>query len=353
MTQLEMSQVGHRYGSSKSLNDVTFSLEAGEIGCLMGPSGSGKSTVLSCIAGLEPIEEGAVRLKGKTVSASGKTLEPEKRRVGMLFQDFALFPHLSIRRNIAFGLDRRQPAPEIKRRISAMVELLDLHGLESRFPHELSGGQQQRCALARALAPNPDLLLLDEPFSALEDDLRERLLTQVKDVLKKQGTTALMVTHNQADALSFADVAGVINEGTICQWDSVYNLYHKPSCLFVANFVGRGVLLKGRIVDSTSVDTELGCISSKHKLTTLLTREGDTVMVLVRPDYVTIVPEESSVRAHVKQRSFRGANIFYTLLLPSGETVYSNMPSSVSLNIGDQVDIKVEFKNIVLFPGIA
>ena len=353
MHLLEMDCVGHRYGLSMSLSDITFSLEQGMIGCLMGPSGSGKSTVLSCIAGLEPVAEGNVRLKGKVASSGKTTMAPEKRRIGMLFQEFALFPHLTVEYNIAFGLGRAGGNGDRKRIVREMVELFDLERLRDRYPHELSGGQQQRSALARALAPNPDLLLLDEPFSSLEEDLRERLLAQVRDILKQRGITALMVTHNQSDALSFADVAGVINEGVICQWDTVYNLYYKPSCLFVANFVGRGVLLRGKLVGANEVETELGRIRGESGLQTPLTKVGDAVMVLVRPDYVVLEPSGGKLRARITHRSFRGANIFYTLSLPSGEKVYSNMPSSVSLETGSDVGIRTEFRNIVLFPGVA
>ncbi len=352
MVQLEMRQVGHRYGSHKTLSDVTLSLERGEIGCLMGPSGSGKSTVLSCIAGLEPISEGLLRLKGRVVSASGRTVEPEKRRVGMLFQDFTLFPHLTVRRNISFGLARRRPAAEIAARVADMVGLFGLEGLEDRYPHELSGGQQQRAALARTLAPDPDLLLLDEPFSSLDDDLRERLLTQVRDILNDRGATALMVTHNQSDALSFASVAGVINQGVICQWDTTYNLYHNPSCLFVANFVGRGVLIQGRLVGRREVETEIGRIEGGRELVGPLNRVGDAVMVLLRPDYVEVDPSNGG-GARVTQRSFRGANTLYTLELPSGKTIYSSMPSSVNLEIGARVGVRANFRNVVLFPGVA
>lgn len=352
MPQLEMRQVGHRHGSHKTLSDVSLSLEKGEIGCLMGPSGSGKSTALSCIAGLEPVAEGTVMLKGRVVSSAGRTVEPEKRRVGMLFQDFALFPHLTVRRNISFGLDRKRPAGEISARVDDMVALFGLEGLEERYPHELSGGQQQRAALARTLAPDPDLLLLDEPFSSLEDDLRERLLSQVRDILLERGTTVLMVTHNQSDALSFSSVAGVINQGVICQWDTTYNLYHNPSCLFVANFVGRGVLIQGRLVGPREVETEIGRIGGERDLVTPLSRVGDSVMVLLRPDYVAIDASNGG-GVRVAQRSFRGASILYTLELPSGKTIYSSMPSSVSLEVGDKVGVRADFRNIVLFPGVA
>jgi len=348
---LEMAGVGHRYGRSASLSDISFSLGKGTIGCLMGPSGSGKSTALSCIAGLEPVSEGSVRINGKVASERGSTLAPERRSVGMLFQDFALFPHLTVEQNIAFGLGRAGGAGE--GRVREMVALLDLEGLGGRYPHELSGGQQQRSALARALAPDPDLLLLDEPFSSLEEDLRERLLAQVRDILKERGTTALMVTHNQSDALSFADVAGVINEGVICQWDSVFNLYYRPSCLFVANFVGKGVLLRGELLSETEVRTGLGCARNGRGLVTPLTKPGDAVMVLVRPDYVVIDPDGGELTARIVHRSFRGANILYTLKLPGGEQVYSSMPSSVSIEVGSEVGLTARFRDIVLFPGVA
>lgn len=227
------------------VNDLSLTLRRGHIGCLLGASGCGKTTILRAVAGFEPLRAGTIHLGGRLLSSPGDSIEPEDRHVGMMFQDYALFPHLNVEGNIAFGLRRW----EKDRRLSRLRELLELVGLEDarhRFPHELSGGQQQRVALARALAPEPELLLLDEPFSNLDVDTRERLAFEVRDILKKTGHTALLVTHNQAEAFAIADRIGIMQSGNIVQWDTPYALHHAPATPFVADFVKREVLMAQR-----------------------------------------------------------------------------------------------------------
>src|SRR5512137_2237105 len=250
-----------------------FALAEGRIGCLLGPSGCGKTTVLRCIAGFEPVQAGSIALSGRTVSAPGLLIPPEQRRVGMVFQDYALFPHLTITANVGFGFGGR-PTPSQRERVQAMLALVGLAGVGNAYPHELSGGQQQRVALARALAPEPDLLLLDEPYSNLDVDLRERLSIEVRDIIKRTGTTAILVTHDQHEAFALADEIGVMREGRIEQWDTAYNLYHKPETRFVADFVGQGVFLRGVVAGPARVVTELG--------------ELDTDAPLLAPDDSTL-----------------------------------------------------------------
>ncbi|HSO45420.1 MAG TPA: ABC transporter ATP-binding protein, partial [Rhodoferax sp.] len=262
---LEVSQLSVTYAGQKSpaVHDVSFSLRAGDIGVLIGPSGCGKTTLLRAVAGLERASAGVIRLGGEVVSQAGVSLPPESRQVGMVFQDYALFPHLSVGRNVAFGIDHL-PRAERQARVAEVLTLVGLAGQENRFPHELSGGQQQRVALARALAPRPRLLLLDEPFSNLDVDLRERLAYEVRGILKAANATALFVTHDQLEAFAVGDTIGVMYQGELHQWDNAYTLYHRPASRFVAELIGHGVFapavireVEGEVV----VQTPLGNLS--------------------------------------------------------------------------------------------
>ncbi len=246
---LKLDQISLAYDTQNGVvpvvDNLSLSLEKGHIGCLLGASGCGKTTVLRAIAGFEPLRAGSISLGATVLSSDSQKVEPEHRNVGMMFQDYALFPHLSVEKNIAFGLRRWHP----QRRKLRVNELLCLAGLESsghRYPHELSGGQQQRVALARALAPEPELLLLDEPFSNLDVDTRERLAFEVRDILKKTGHTAILVTHNQAEAFAIADRIGVMKDGVIAQWDTPYGIHNSPINAFVADFVKREALMAQR-----------------------------------------------------------------------------------------------------------
>lgn len=225
-------------GPNQVVDDFSLDLDKGEVGCLLGASGCGKTTILRAIAGFEPVRAGSIVLDGQCLSSVGYTMAPELRRVGMMFQDYALFPHLTIERNIGFGL-RRCSRPERCQRVDKLLELVDLKAHAKRYPHELSGGQQQRVALARALAPQPQLLLLDEPFSNLDVDTRERLAHELRIILKHSDCTALLVTHNQAEAFALGDRIGVMKDGRLMQWANPHDLYHKPANDFVAEFIRR------------------------------------------------------------------------------------------------------------------
>ena len=256
MLQLELNGVVQRYGRHTVVDGVGFRLASGRIACLLGPSGCGKTTLLRCIAGFEEIAAGEIRLHGEIVSQTAYRLPPEKRRIGMVFQDYALFPHLSVEENVAFGLGR-QPQQDAHLRVRQLLATVGLAGQGDKFPHELSGGQQQRVALARALAPRPELILLDEPFSNLDVGLRERLSLEVREILKREGSTAILVTHDQNEAFAMADEIGVMHEGKIQQWDVPYNLYHRPANRFVADFIGQGAFLRGKVLDDHRVQIEL------------------------------------------------------------------------------------------------
>ena len=232
-------------GTVPVVQNLHLGLEKGGIGCLLGASGCGKTTVLRAIAGFEPLRAGRILLGTTLLSESGFMLPPEHRNVGMMFQDYALFPHLNVARNIAFGL-RRWEKQRRRQRVEELLTLTGLEGSAKRYPHELSGGQQQRVALARALAPEPELLLLDEPFSNLDIDTRERLAFEVRDILKNTGHTAILVTHNQAEAFAIADRIGVMNGGNIVQWGSPYDIHNQPANAFVADFIRREALMAQR-----------------------------------------------------------------------------------------------------------
>ncbi|WP_126285462.1 ABC transporter ATP-binding protein [Burkholderia stagnalis] len=249
MNLLELDALTLAYDTPQGRRTVVdglgLALPRGDIGCLLGASGCGKTTVLRAIAGFEPVRAGRIVLDGVPVASPSIDVPPERRRIGMMFQDYALFPHLSAADNVAFGL-RRQPAAERRARVAEMLALVGLADAAGAYPHELSGGQQQRVALARALAPSPELLLLDEPFSNLDVDTRERLAFELRDILKRTGHTAILVTHNQAEAFAIADRIGVMQHGRLAQWDTPYALHHAPASAFVADFVRRDVLADER-----------------------------------------------------------------------------------------------------------
>jgi iron(III) transport system ATP-binding protein len=343
--QLDVKDVRVAYGTTTVVHDVGFALEAARIGCLLGPSGCGKTTLLRAIAGFEPVSAGEIRLHGRLVSAPGRTLPPERRRVGMVFQDFALFPHLSVERNLAFGLRHLSN----RQRRDRTDELLDLVGMTSaakQYPHQLSGGQQQRIALARAMAPRPDILLLDEPFSSMDAELREQLAREVRSVLKRDGVTAILVTHDQLEAFAMSDQIAVMAGGRIHQCGSGFELYHEPADRFVADFIGQGVMLPGRVIDDLQVETELGILAGRapHGLTA-----GRQAQVLLRPDDV-LHDDASPLRAEVIGRAFRGAEYLYTLRLESGQRLLCLVQSHHNHAVGETIGIRTELEHLVAFP---
>ncbi len=351
MSQLLLTGVVQRYGAHTVVDGIGFRLETGSIACLLGPSGCGKTTLLRCIAGFEDIAGGEIRIHGEPVSRPGSRVPPERRQVGMVFQDYALFPHLAVAANVAFGLDRASEA-ERRQRVDELLATVGLAGQGHKFPHELSGGQQQRVALARALAPRPQLVLLDEPFSNLDVDLRERLSIEVRDILKSEGMTAILVTHDQHEAFAMADEIGVMHEGRIQQWDSPYNLYHKPANRFVADFVGQGVFVPGNVLDARRVEIELGVLDSGVPVDCsqgcAACGKGCGVEVLLRPDDV-VHDDKSSQQAEVLHKAFRGADILYTLRLPSGAEVLSLVPSHHNHALGEKIGIRLDADHVIAF----
>ena len=354
--QIDHVSISYPRASAPAVQSVALALQAGQLGVLIGPSGSGKTTLLRAIAGLEHPQSGRILLDGQVLDGPGIRIAAEERRIGMVFQDFALFPHLSIEANIGFGLRQEHgDKPQRRRRVQEMLELVGLAGMEEKFPHQLSGGQQQRVALARALAPQPRLLLLDEPFSSLDVELRERLAEEVRRILKQAGITALMVTHDQMEAFAVGDVVGVMQQSRLEQWDEPYALYHRPATRFVADFIGHGIFVPGALVSDSAgiaMDTPLGRLHDvTHMLDTLQSEatHGGQFDVLLRSDDV-VHDDLSPFKARIVRKSFRGADFLYALQLDDGIELLSLVPSHHDHAIGEAIGIRLDVNHVVAFP---
>tara|TARA_Y100001934_G_scaffold118194_1_gene144672 strand:+ start:1306 stop:2355 length:1050 start_codon:yes stop_codon:yes gene_type:complete len=341
---LTLENLACGYHQQAVVKDLSLELATGEIACLLGPSGCGKTTTLRAIAGLEPVTGGRICIQGQQVSSRSRQLPPEKRGLGMVFQEHALFPHLTVADNVAFGL-RKQPREQQRQRVSECLARVRLAGMENRYPHELSGGQQQRVALARALAPRPALLLLDEPFASLDLDLRRALARELGDILREENVTALLVTHDQEEAFALADRVGVMRQGRLEQWDTPYNIYHAPANRFVAEFAGYGSFLRGDVVDENSVRTSLGELSGRS-LTALT--PGGKVDVLLRPEDV-IADESAHLALPVTRRQFTGATILYHLRVGAEETLLCQTDSHTNVVEGDALHVRLATKHLVTF----
>jgi iron(III) transport system ATP-binding protein len=314
----------------------------GEILCLLGPSGCGKTTILRAIAGFERVIEGTIILSGRLVSSANILIPTEQRRIGMVFQEYALFPHLRVEHNISFGLrhlDNRQRRTIVQ----DLLKLTGLSGLERRYPHELSGGQQQRVALARALAQQPVVLLLDEPFSNLDPDMASRMRQDLHDLLRRTKTTTILVTHDHDEAFAMADRIAVLNNGRLEQFDSPEAIYHVPATPFVADFVGQADFIPG-VVTGGMVVTEIGQFPN-----TLKRENGTHVVVMIRPDDIHVVPSKRA-EARVQSRQFKGSENLYTIRLPSGQIVHSSELSTSVYQVGTAVELRVVATHTVLFP---
>ena len=321
--------------------DISMAALEGEILCVLGPSGCGKTTTLRAIAGFEPVRSGEILLEGQRVSAPGLQVPTERRRVGMVFQEYALFPHLRVAENIGFGLQHLSPKQR-RVEIDTMLALVGLMGLERRYPHELSGGQQQRVALARALAPNPAVLLLDEPFSNLDPDMTGKMREDLHDLLRRMKTTALLVTHDHEEAFAMADRIAVLNNGRLEQFDTPEVIYHTPSTPFVADFVGQADFIVGT-VQNGKILTEIGEFPNQRGYA-----GGVKVVVMIRPDDIHIIPGQDGP-ARLLARQFRGSENLYTIGLPSGQIVHSSEPSTSVFPVGTPVHLRVIATHTVLF----
>jgi iron(III) transport system ATP-binding protein len=320
------------------------------MGVLIGPSGCGKTTLLRAVAGLERVSSGVVSLAQSVVSSAQQHIPPEARRMGMVFQDYALFPHLSVQDNVGFGLQRLIPR-ERESRVREVLALVSLSKSAKRYPHELSGGQQQRVALARALAPRPQLLLLDEPFSNLDIELRERLAQEVRSILKAAQTTALFVTHDQMEAFAIGDVIGVMSQGRLHQWDDAYTLYHRPATRFVAEFIGHGVFAPAtwsEVNQRVVVHTPMGNLVDLAQSPLLSAYASGECDVLLRADDI-VHDDDAPVKAEIIRKAFRGSEFLYTLRLKSGETVMAHVPSHHNHVVGEWIGIRAEVEHVVTF----
>ena len=346
MSLLTLSRVTKRYAADgpPAVDGLSFSVESGRILGLLGPSGCGKTTTLRLIAGFEAPDAGLITIAGRTVADGlGAGVPPEERGVGLVFQDYALFPHLTVDGNVGFGL--RGLGKRARR--DRVVEVLGLVGLADfgpRYPHELSGGQQQRVAVARALAPAPALLLLDEPFSNLDADLRAQMRDEVEKILRATGTTAVFVTHDQEEAFTIADAVGVLNHGRLEQIGSPEGIYHRPATPFVAEFVGAADFIPG-VVATEGIVTELGVFENVEAWAI-----GKRIRVMIRPDDVTFTPTGDG-EAVILRRYFRGSENLYCLGLPSGHRVHSSQPSSAAFAPGTRVCPETHVLHVVTFPA--
>ncbi|WP_454064481.1 ABC transporter ATP-binding protein [Candidatus Nitrospira salsa] len=341
-TVLDLREVTCVYQPEKpAVQHISITAHEGEIICLLGPSGCGKTTTLRAIAGFEKVTAGEIYLNEQLVSSPNTHVPTERRRVGMVFQDYALFPHLRVYDNVSFGLQTWSKV-EREARTKTMLELVGLIGFEHRYPHELSGGQQQRVALARALAPNPVILLLDEPFSNLDPDMTIKMRKELYRLLRQTNTTAVLVTHDHQEAFAMADRVAVLQDGTLVQYDSPEAIYHLPTTQFVAEFVGKADFIPG-IVKQSQVETEIGDFPNQRNYC-----GNPKVFVMIRPDDVKITANPTG-HARIISRQFRGSQHLYAIQLASGHIVHSVQPSDHSHPIDLKVSLEVIATHTVLF----
>lgn len=346
-TILHVEQLSKQFVSKNwAVNQVSFDLTQGEILGLLGPSGCGKTTLLRIIAGFEQPSQGEVELSGRLITGINNLLPPEKRNTGMVFQDYALFPHLNVSDNLAFGLKTKKPRPnrqEIRHRVAEVLNLVGLSGLEKRYPHELSGGQQQRVALARALAPQPALILLDEPLSNLDVQVRERLRHEIRRILKSTNTAAIFVTHDQEEAMAIADKIAVMKDGKIEQLDTPETIYAQPASKFVAEFVTQANFVSA-VKNGDLWETELG----KWKVKTPITLHSGEIMF--RQEDVKLEPDEEATTI-IQEREFLGREYRYCLETASGQRLHARTNITTQLPVGTKVKLCLASEAACIFPA--
>ena len=325
---VRVETVRRTFNGKHAINDVTLTAPAGRITALLGASGSGKSTLLRLVAGLEPVDGGRVLIGGVVVSSPGAMLPAEHRRIGLVFQDYALFPHLTVEKNVGFGVPRLGRAE----RVNDVLALVGLHGLAKRHPGELSGGQQQRVALARALAPKPGLVLLDEPWSSVDPMLRESVRDEIVAILRAANVTVLLVTHDREEAFSLADRVALMAEGRIVQVAPPEELYLAPATRWAAEFVGPVNVLPG-VLDGTAVGTALGTFPVNGA-----PRARCPVEALIRPELLVLRPHPDAAN-EVIGRDFRGHDVFYRVRLADGTVVCAQRPSTETIHLGTRVEV--------------
>lgn len=331
--------------SSKILSNINFDLEESEIGCILGPSGCGKTSLLRAIAGFENLISGTILKDGVCISNNLENTSVQNRKMGMVFQDYALFPNMDIKSNIAFGLkDKTKVDKEV--RVNYLLDLVNLNKYKDKYPHELSGGEQQRVALIRALAPSPEILLLDEPFSNIDADIKENLVSDVRDLLKELSITSIIVTHDQHEAFNIADKIAIMNNGKIEQIGNAYDIYHKPVNKFVADFVGLGVFVPITKNKDENLETPLGLLDTTKFQDCEI--HSKNLQMLLRPDDI-IHNDESSTKAVVIEKQFRGAEFLYKLLYNDKYPLLCYAPSHHNHKIGESIGIELEIEHYVIF----
>jgi iron(III) transport system ATP-binding protein len=331
MITLEVQHLTKRFlnGQYTAVSNISFEMENGEILALVGPSGCGKTTTLRLIAGLERPDSGLIRLNGRVLASETEFISPERRGIGMVFQDHALFPHLTVFKNVAFGLRGQKPA-EIHQQVREMLHLVEMEALASRYPHELSGGERQRVALVRALAPHPALLLLDEPFSSLDADLRGEVREQVRSILKSMHATVIFVTHDQEEALFMGDRLAVFQQGCIEQIGTPEQIFHSSATHFVAEFMGDSDFLRGTVIPE-GIQTEVGLLPQAVSLT-----GSNQVEVALRGDDVDFELAETG-NGVIIERFFLGAFNVYRLQLDSGQVLHAFKEHTIIHPLGTRV----------------
>ena len=340
---IECFDAEKRYGPATAVNGVNLALWTGEVVSILGPSGAGKTTLLRLIAGFERLDGGEISIQGRLVSGESAHVAPNRRNVGMVFQEYALFPHKTVAENVTFGL-HRLGAHERDRRLAEVIELVRLVGLEERYPHELSGGQQQRVALARTIAPRPSAVLLDEPFSNLDAGLRREMRREVAGILRDSGTTTIIVTHDQEAAFAIADRVGVMRDGRLEQLDAPNVIYESPATPFVAKMAGTGDFIAGEIRSGMAA-TEIGILPFKSTNGAL--GEGAPVILLSRPDDFQVMPDQEG-SAIVRGREFIGEATVLDVEMPSGAALRCRQRPHAAISPGTRVALVPETEKAFL-----
>ena len=344
MTGLAFRHVSHRYGDVPALTDLSFEIDDGEVCCLVGPSGCGKTTALRVAAGLETLQQGEIQIGDRLVAGPGVDVPPEKRCVGLVFQDFALFPHMTVADNVAFGLRGRDSATR-KRLTGEFLDLVGLADYAAKYPHMLSGGEQQRVALARALAPQPGVILLDEPFSGLDVRLREEVREETLAILRRAGATALVVTHDAEEAMYMGDRIAVLQRGHLVQLGRPDQVYRRPQSAFVAKFLGDVNWLHGTVTNEVA-ESAIGPVAAAGMV------NGERVDVLIRPEGLHLCrdPGAEGREAKVVANHLLGHSSLVVLKLDQGEEVRARIAGDRPPAPGDNVRIRIEDDAVFVFP---
>ena len=341
--KLNLQSVKIALDSKVILDDVNLKIDTGEIVSLMGSSASGKTSLIRSIAGFHNISSGVIQIDGQIVDDSIRRSDVAMRNVGVIFQDLALFPHLTVRENICFGLNNIDSAQQ-QNRAKKLEDLLSIENITNRYPNQISGGQQQRVAIARAIAPKPNLLLLDEPFSALDYELKDNLMNDIMKLIKSENITAILITHSAEEAFKMSDKIAFISNNTITQFANPYDIYHRPVSKEIANFFGISSYIKAKITDSSHINCILGdfvgMVDQFNK--------DDKVDLLIRPDDI-IHDDDSLFSAKVTEKTFRGSDFLYELELKDGQKIFCYAPSHHNHQVNEVIGIKLNLDHLVIF----